>query len=167
MLKRHQAIIDLAKDALVIQGREIRFLSEHELPKAFQGDDEMELDECACSHLTAFASGSIADGAVCYRQGNPIPPPAPPAAPESTSNPAPAPATGAPFPGSGHSLANPTPAPAPSTPARAPAPAAFPEASITSLVNLGVTREEAIRYLEASGGNTEMAANLVFSGGMD
>lgn len=44
MLKRHQACIDLAKDALVIGGREIKFLPEHELPKAFQGDDE-ELDQ--------------------------------------------------------------------------------------------------------------------------
>lgn len=42
MLKRYQAVIDLAKDALVIQGREIRFLSEHELPKNFQ---EEEVDE--------------------------------------------------------------------------------------------------------------------------
>ena len=56
MLKRHQACIDLAKDALVIQGREIKFLSEHELPKAFQGDDNMELDEFApLSSLRLFS----------------------------------------------------------------------------------------------------------------
>ncbi|KAL8281415.1 hypothetical protein RQP46_006099 [Phenoliferia psychrophenolica] len=160
MLKRHQACIDLAKDALVIQGREIRFLSEHELPKAFQGDDDdMELDE----------------------QGNAIPPPAPPAASSSSAAP-PAPSSSTPFPGSGHSLASstPTPTPAPTsssstpTPASAPTPAAaaptaaaFPEAHIESLIALGVSREEAIRYLEASGGNAEMAANLVFGGGMD
>lgn len=53
MLKRHKAMIDLAKDALVIEGREIRFLAEHELPKR---DHEEEVDE----------------------QGNPIPPTAPP-----------------------------------------------------------------------------------------
>lgn len=45
MLKRHQACIDLAKDALIIQGREIRFLSEHELPKSFGMGEEDELDE--------------------------------------------------------------------------------------------------------------------------
>lgn len=45
MLKRHQACIDLQKDALVIQGREIRFLSEHELPKSFGADEDIELDE--------------------------------------------------------------------------------------------------------------------------
>ena len=43
MLKRHKANIDLAKDALVIEGREIRFLSEHELPK--HDREEEELDE--------------------------------------------------------------------------------------------------------------------------
>ncbi|KAK4704799.1 DNA damage-inducible protein 1, partial [Phenoliferia sp. Uapishka_3] len=138
MLKRHQACIDLAKDALVIQGREIRFLSEHELPKAFQEDDDMELDQ----------------------HGNPIPPPAPPAASTSTTASS---SSAAPFPGAGHSLAA-TPAPAPPAPTPAtPSPAAaFPEASIASLVNLGVSREEALRFLEATGGNTEMAANLVF-----
>ncbi|POW06708.1 hypothetical protein PSHT_10253 [Puccinia striiformis] len=43
MLKRHQAIIDLSKNALIIQGKEVRFLSEHELPdKAKDGDEEVE-----------------------------------------------------------------------------------------------------------------------------
>lgn len=32
MLKAHQACIDLEKNVLRIQGREVRFLSEHELP---------------------------------------------------------------------------------------------------------------------------------------
>lgn len=32
MLRRFQASIDLGKNALVIQGRSLRFLSEHELP---------------------------------------------------------------------------------------------------------------------------------------
>ena len=33
MLKAHQACIDLQKGVLRIQGREVRFLSEHELPE--------------------------------------------------------------------------------------------------------------------------------------
>lgn len=33
MLKRHQAILDLGQNALIIQGRKVRFLDEHELPK--------------------------------------------------------------------------------------------------------------------------------------
>ncbi|KAA1125376.1 DNA damage-inducible protein 1 [Puccinia graminis f. sp. tritici] len=43
MLKRHQAVIDLSKNALIIQGKEVRFLSEHELPaSAKEGDHEAE-----------------------------------------------------------------------------------------------------------------------------
>ena len=44
MLKRYQACIDLSKNALVIQGREVRFLSEHELPRSAL-DEEVEVDE--------------------------------------------------------------------------------------------------------------------------
>lgn len=44
MLKRYQACIDLSKNALVIQGREIRFLSEHELPRNGL-EEELEVDE--------------------------------------------------------------------------------------------------------------------------
>lgn len=162
MLKRHQACIDLAKDALVIQGREIKFLAEHELPKHFQGgDDDMELDEYVSralilppgTHLALLFPGKV----------TPSPPPAPPAAPSS----APTTSTSAtPFPGSGHTLSTPTtpPAPAPTPPAAA---GGFPEADITGLMNLGVGREEAIRFLEATGGNMETAANLIFSGGTD
>jgi DNA damage-inducible protein 1 len=43
MLKRHQACIDLAQNALVIQGRKIPFLAEHELPK--NQFAEIEVDE--------------------------------------------------------------------------------------------------------------------------
>ncbi|MBW0508513.1 hypothetical protein O181_048228 [Austropuccinia psidii MF-1] len=43
MLKRHQAILDLSKNALIIQGRELRFLSEHELP-AHARDENEQLD---------------------------------------------------------------------------------------------------------------------------
>lgn len=44
MLKRHQAIIDLEKDELVIQGRRVRFLPEHELPDSAK-NEEVEVDE--------------------------------------------------------------------------------------------------------------------------
>ncbi|KAG0151518.1 hypothetical protein CROQUDRAFT_36479 [Cronartium quercuum f. sp. fusiforme G11] len=43
MLKRHQAIIDLSKNALIIQGRELRFLNEHELPESAKDEsDQLE-----------------------------------------------------------------------------------------------------------------------------
>ncbi|SNX82729.1 related to DNA-damage inducible protein 2 [Melanopsichium pennsylvanicum] len=43
MLKRYQATIDLGKNALVVNGEEIRFLDEHELPA--EANAEYELDE--------------------------------------------------------------------------------------------------------------------------
>ncbi|KAF9213031.1 DNA damage-inducible protein 1, partial [Podila verticillata] len=47
MLKRHQASIDLKKDALIINGTEIRFLSEHELPSSAKETSELTPDELA------------------------------------------------------------------------------------------------------------------------
>lgn len=84
--------------------------------------------------------------------------PIPSSAP-STSTPAPTS-----FPGTGRALATPTPTPAPA-PATTPQSNSFPEASITSLQNLGIDRGEAIRLLEMTGGNADMAASLLFGGG--
>lgn len=42
MLKAHQACIDLQKGVLRIQGREVRFLSEHELPEKARDQPERE-----------------------------------------------------------------------------------------------------------------------------
>ena len=58
MLKRHQAILDLQRNELVIQGRHVRFLSEHELPDAAR-DDDAEVDECVAftrSYLSKLIS---------------------------------------------------------------------------------------------------------------
>ncbi|KAK0206969.1 hypothetical protein DFS33DRAFT_1257229 [Desarmillaria ectypa] len=55
MLKAHQACIDLEKNVLRIQGREVTFLSEHELPdKAKDG----EILESIPSSSSASGSGS-------------------------------------------------------------------------------------------------------------
>jgi DNA damage-inducible protein 1 len=43
MLKAHQACIDLEKNVLRIQGREVSFLSEHELPEKTRVDDLLEV----------------------------------------------------------------------------------------------------------------------------
>jgi DNA damage-inducible protein 1 len=42
MLKRHQAIIDLSKDALIIGGETVMFLPEHQLPAAARFDELTE-----------------------------------------------------------------------------------------------------------------------------
>lgn len=127
MLKAHQAIIDLQKNCLRIQGREVQFLAEHELPDKARG--EPTLDD------------------------QPAQPPSNP--PQST-----------PFPGSGARLGQSSNAPAAvRTPPTAPAArntGGFPESSITTLMDLGVSREEAIRTLEAAGGNVDYAASMLF-----
>ena len=42
MLKAHQACIDLEKNVLRIQGREVSFLSEHELPEKTRAEEVFE-----------------------------------------------------------------------------------------------------------------------------
>ena len=59
MLKAHQACIDLEKNVLRIQGREVRFLSEHELPDKAR-DFESEPSDAGPSSSTP--SGNNTDG---------------------------------------------------------------------------------------------------------
>ncbi|GAA5957893.1 hypothetical protein JCM21900_001302 [Sporobolomyces salmonicolor] len=148
MLKRHQASIDLLQDALIIQGRKIPFLPEHEIPKGeFR---EVEVD---------------ADGNVRYLDEIP---PADALPGPSTSS---ASSASTPFPGSGNTLGA-APSSTPTTAKRVrsndPEPAAtaggHSEEAISSLVALGVDRGEAVKLLDATGGNAEMAASLLFSG---
>ncbi|KAF8603488.1 hypothetical protein BDV93DRAFT_163719 [Ceratobasidium sp. AG-I] len=144
MLKAHQACIDLEKGVLRIQGREVKFLAEHELPDKARLDTSAELE------------GSNTDP-------NAGPSTSAPAQPASSSH-TPAPQ----FPGGGSTLGAP-PSSAPGrTPIRSPAPAppqaqpSFPEASIEALAGFGATREQAIQLLQAAGGNLDIAASLLF-----
>ncbi|GAA5875237.1 hypothetical protein JCM1840_001907 [Sporobolomyces johnsonii] len=163
MLKRHQASIDLLQDALIIQGRKIPFLPEHEIPKGeFR---EVEVD----AHLMVDeVANPDSDGNVRYLDE--IPPAA--ALPGSSNSSASSSST--PFPGSGNTLGA-APSSSSSDPPTAkrarsnePQPAStaggHSEEAIGSLVALGVDRAEAARLLDATGGNAEMAASLLFSG---
>jgi DNA damage-inducible protein 1 len=151
MLKRHQACIDLEKNCLRIQGREIRFLAEHELPsKAHQAEELAE--ELEAASVKPSAKG--------------IAPTAPHPIPSSSSSGAPKQA----FPGAGQSLGAP-PSLASSAPASTNEASPFPETDIQAvstffasplcglikdvlqIVNLGVSREQAIQTLTAAGGN--------------
>ena len=51
MLKRHQACIDLEKNVLRIQGREVPFLAEHELPEKARHTEELaqEVDRASAT----------------------------------------------------------------------------------------------------------------------
>lgn len=157
MLKAHQAIIDLKKNALIIQGREVPFLPEHEIPD--KGRD-MPIDEdVAGGPSTAGPSvgGSVSTpasragvvGGPQQQQGSF------PSGAGRTLGSAPAGS----FPG--------TPAAAgrggaPARPAGQPPQSRFPEEHIQTIMGFGVTRAVAISTLEAAGGNLDVAASLLF-----
>ncbi|XP_006456694.1 hypothetical protein AGABI2DRAFT_122586 [Agaricus bisporus var. bisporus H97] len=126
MLKAHQACIDLEKDVLRIQGREVKFLPEHELPLSAQDIDP-----------EALASGSTPSLGTGGNPGG-----------ESTSGP--------PFPGSGRTIgSNPAVAGRPPLQQQASSPQSsrHSETSVKTLMDLGASREQAISLLDAAGGN--------------
>ena len=137
MLKAHQACIDLEKGVLRIQGCEVRFLAEHELPEKARDPVQPEPAEGEAS-----GSGSAS------------------AQPAAASAPPPEP-----FPGSGQTIGSaPQPGRGRGAPAAgaAAAQARFPEEAIKTLMDFGVSREVAISTLDAAGGNIELAASLLF-----
>ena len=142
MLKAHQACIDLEKNVLRIRGREVKFLAEHELPEKARVTD-VGVDQEPGSQPSGSGSS------------NP---------PNSTGQ-----NQGSSFPGQGNTLGAPprTQAersqPQPQQPQiQQPAGSRYPESSIKLLMDLGVSREVAIRSLDASGGNVDVAASLLF-----
>lgn len=139
MLKAHQACIDLEKGVLRIQGREVRFLSEHELPE--KARDPLEGAELA--ELLGSSAGP------------------------STATPAAAQPRPSSFPGGGRTIGAPPVAPAAAAPPgqRQRAPAAgsrYSEHDIRTLMDLGATREQAISTLDAANGSVDVAASLLF-----
>lgn len=134
MLKRYQAHIDLAKDKLIIQGEEIPFLGEAEIPK----EEETIVQEPTIPGPAGTAIGQRS-GAVMPAE----------AAPSQSGS---QPAAGAP-----------PQAQQPSAQSRPPAPGAnVTPAHIESLVAMGATREQAIQALQAAEDNVDMAASLIF-----
>ena len=144
MLKAHQACIDLEKNVLRIQGREVSFLAEHELPdKARNPEGEAEAEAAAAAAASASGSG-VASG----------------------------PGGHGAFPGAGNTLGA-APAPVSAGAGRGgplggqaaaspPAQSGHSEEKIGMLVGLGATREHAIALLDAAGGNVDVAASLLF-----
>lgn len=134
MLKAHQACIDLEKNALRIQGREVQFLAEHELPDKARHMDQGTLEEGSSG---PSASSPQPSGSQQPQQfpgsGNTLGAP-------------PAPAIGRGAPAAGAATVQ----------------SRFPESDINMLMNLGASREVAISTLEAAGGNVDVAASLLF-----
>ncbi|KAJ3212211.1 DNA damage-inducible protein 1 [Entophlyctis luteolus] len=106
-LRRYLACIDLAKNCLVINGEEIPFLAEHQLPEYAREKSRQPLAEPVASTSNAGNVSGI---------------------------------SGAP----------------------ASVPRSYPEDVVKGLMDLGVSREAAIRALNENDGNAEMAANSLF-----
>ena len=145
ILKGHQATIDLVRNKLIIQGEEVEFLGESDIPK--------ETEEAVTQEPTVQGPGGTTIGA---RSGAVT-------GPSSASQAAPpraaAPPAAAP--------SQPAAAAAPNLPSRGQPPQpqpqrSFPENDIDTLMGLGFTRQDAINALEATGGNVEYAAGLLF-----
>lgn len=141
MLKRHQCCVDLEKNELRVGsiGKAVPFLGEHALPasaKALTGEN----DARAGDEKEAGAAGAAAGSG-------------------------PAETEAAELSGSAATVAGGVPAGSmDASPAPAPAPGASTESKIAKLVELGFDRAKCAEALEASGGNEEYAASLLFSG---
>ncbi|KAF9534620.1 hypothetical protein CPB83DRAFT_205514 [Crepidotus variabilis] len=137
MLKGHRACIDLEKNVLRIQGREVSFLSEHELPE--KARDPKELGDIAPEGLITPGPSTPAGSSTSGTPGG--------------------------FPGGGRTLGA-APSTGPSRPlGNRPTPGGapkYPEATIRTLMDLGASRELAVSTLDAAGGNVDVAASLLF-----
>ncbi|KND92975.1 DNA damage-inducible protein 1 [Tolypocladium ophioglossoides CBS 100239] len=134
MLKRYQATIDLAKDKLIIQGEEVPFLGEAEIPK----------DEAAAAQEPTIPGP--AGTTIGQRSGVVLPP------------------EGAQQPSQPQSAANPPvqlSVPTPQTQAAAATPNVTP-AHIDALMAMGASRAEAIQALQAAEDNVDVAAGLIW-----
>ena len=138
MLKRHQACIDLSKDKLVIQGVEVPFLGEADIPKDFEEAREHEPKVEGPGGTTIGArSGAVS-------------------APSDAQS---APQSSAPSSAPRSNLAA---SPQSQTQVQQQAAPTFSHESVDQLVALGFSREEAINALLACDGNVEFAAGLLF-----
>ncbi|KAK2612583.1 DNA damage-inducible protein 1 [Conoideocrella luteorostrata] len=147
MLKRYQATIDLSRDRLIIQGEEVPFLGEADIPK----DEEPVEQEATIPGPDGTTIGQET-GAV-------LPPQDAPLSVQASSSAQPEPSQ--------------PPASNPAAPAPAPATAAAPTtgsvasqrvtpAHVESLISMGATREQAVQALQAAEDNVEVAAGLIF-----
>lgn len=149
MLKRYQATIDLSKDMLVIQGEEIPFLGEAEIPKEEDGNQNEPTIPGPAGTTIGQRTGVIepaAGGDATYTQPSSV-------VPGAASSSSAATLTSVPT----HNRASvPAPAQAATT-----TPTISPQ-HIETLMGMGATREQAIQALQAAEGNVDVAAGLIF-----
>jgi DNA damage-inducible protein 1 len=133
MLKKHQASIDLQKGKLIIQGNEVEFLGEADIPK----NDEVYKEEPTIDGPSGKKIGAIS-GTVTESEPSKLSANTAPSAGQSTS--------------AGEQQQQPQ---------STTGPASFPKEDIEQLTNMGFSKEEAIHALEIAGGNVEEAAGLL------
>jgi DNA damage-inducible protein 1 len=141
MLKRHQACIDLQANKLRFPLTEVEFLGESDLPKKDIANlvDEPTVPgpdgtEVGAKTGTVRPKGAAATAHESLQKAEKV--------------------------ASEASLASrPAAAGASNSTSQA---SRFPEADVAQIVNLGFSREEAIQALDATGGNIEFAASLLF-----
>lgn len=148
MLKRYQATIDLAKDKLIVQGEEIPFLGEADIPKEEDGNTNEPTIPGPAGTTIGQQSGAVHDA------------PEPGQQPAQASAPAAAPVPAPSQVGASSSSAAPTAGTASAQP-QAPKANVSPQ-NIDMLVGMGATREQAIQALQAAEDNVDVAASLIF-----
>lgn len=164
MLRRHQASIDLLAGELRFPHTKVKFLPESEIPKKFEEVMADEPTVPAPGGLEVGANtGSVRPAGTAQQAANHLH-----GGGESSSSGAgkqPARQASQPPPSAGASSLSAPPLAVPPRP-QAPTPAAaaanWPEQDIQMLVGLGFDRRQAIDALNATGGNTEYAASMLF-----
>lgn len=141
MLKRYQATIDLSRDRLIIQGEDVPFLGEADIPK-----DEEPVEQEDTIPGPAGTTIGQETGAV-------LPPQQAPRSQASSSS--------QPVPSSQRISSTPAAALAPVTAGSSATPN-ITAAHIDSLIAMGATREQAVQALQAAEDNVEVAAGLIF-----
>lgn len=139
MLKRYQANIDLKKNALVIQDREISFLPEHEIPKHHHSQPQLEQKPSSNEPSRQITDSDSRSNAI---------PNAGAAKNQEKSE--------------GTSFVNHSHATHTSTSASRTKPA-WDQNKIQALLNLGIPEENINDLLTIAGGNEDIAASIYFS----
>ena len=157
MLKRHQACIDLRRDRLLIQGEEVAFLGEANIPRQYEEVDEPMVDGPGGAKIGG-RTGAVLQPASST-----------PAATFNGGSSSSAGATTASAPSSSSSSSSSSHPPLSRRPPAAPSPAApagreasHSRQSVEQLQQLGFSQAEAIAALDATGGNVDYAAGLLF-----